>query len=445
VRAGRPAVLPAAQPVPAGEHRATVVLPLRARGRVLGALLLAGDGRRIGGRAGPDPVDDDFLMDLADRTGLALENARLYEEDREVARVLQRSMLAGAPPPDPRFQVVAAYQPGVATLEVGGDWHDAFAVAGDRVNLVVGDVVGRGLRAASAMGQLRSAVRALAGAGFGPAALLGHLDDYVATLEAGQMATVVLADLAVGSGELRYACAGHLPPLLLAPGEEPRYLWGGRSGPVGSFAAGGPRREHRIALARGSRLLLFTDGLIERRGEPLDRGMDRLLAEVAGRRGAPLPAMVDGVREAMAGGSGDDDLCLLAFAYEEAPTFRRELAADARLLSALRAALDGWLGQNGVPEPDRYGAVLACSEAVANAIEHGYRYDPAAVVSVTASISHGTLEIRVHDAGSWRRPGGSTDRGRGMTLMARTMDDLVVDRGEGTTVTLRRRLGRAAG
>ena len=436
VQTGHPQTLPA----PAGSQRLTMVLPLRARGRVLGALLM------VVGANSQTGTDRGFLDDLADRAGLALENARLSEQDREVASTLQRSLLAADPPVDARFAVVAAYQSGVESLEVGGDWHDTFATAEDRVGVVVGDVVGRGIRAASAMGQLRSAVRALALAGFGPSTVLGHVDNFVATLESAQMATVAFAELALDTGELRYACAGHPPPLLLPPDGEPQYLWGGRSGPVGSFASLPAREESGLTMPRGSRLMLYTDGLIERRGESIHQGLSRLSTEAAERRHTSLEDLVDGLSKVMLTGvRSRDDMCLLALEYCDVPVFRRRLGADAAHLTALRAELRQWLSDNAFADPEQYGIVLACSEAVANAIEHGYGSDPTGMVTINATLGRRMLEIRVSDLGTWRPPGGRGDRGRGMGLMARTMDEMTVDRGRGTTIIMRRRIRKAAG
>ena len=137
-----------------------------------------------------------LLVACAVQTGLALERSRLYEETRDVAHSLQRSLLAGAPPSDPRFEVATLYHAAVEHLEVGGDWHDVFRLSGGRVGVVVGDVVGRGLRAASAMGQLRSAVRALAGARTSSRpAMLEHLDTFVEQVEAARYATLAYAEV----------------------------------------------------------------------------------------------------------------------------------------------------------------------------------------------------------------------------------------------------------
>jgi serine/threonine-protein kinase RsbW len=289
----------------------SVALPMYARGTVLGALVLARQGH------GFHAADLPFLRELADRAGLALENARLYEQQRAVAHTLQHGLLAGAPPEDRRFAVAAHYQPGVRTLEVGGDWHDTFRISEDRVGLVVGDVVGRGIDAATAMGQLRSAIRALAGADAGPARVIEQLDRFVARIDAAQHATVAYAEVTLDSGRMRFACAGHPPPVLGPAAGDPRLLWEGRSAPLGAYGSLAAHREQaELTLDPGARLLLYTDGLVERRGRPIDAGLDRLVAAFARRRSAPPAELVGDLPELLLEGPhNDDDVCLLAFAY----------------------------------------------------------------------------------------------------------------------------------
>jgi PAS domain S-box-containing protein len=288
-------------------------LPLRYGGRALGLLEL--------GFAAPRELSDDertFLIACAGQCAQALERARLYEQQRDVAQVLQQSLLAGAPPRDERFAVATYYAAGVQALEVGGDWFDTFRVAGDRIGMVVGDVVGRGIEAATAMGQLRSALRGLAVAELGPAGVLEHLDRFVMPIEAARHATVAYAELDLASGRLRFACAGHMPPVVAEPGAEPRLVWEGRSPPLGAYlgATAPARVEAELTLAPGARLVLFTDGLVERRTRSIDDGLARLLEEIARRPDAAASELVAALPGALLDPESiDDDVCMLALAF----------------------------------------------------------------------------------------------------------------------------------
>nr|BFE75911.1 hypothetical protein GCM10020092_092120 [Actinoplanes digitatis] len=227
-----------------GPDPGCAVLPLVANGKVFGTLAL-----RMAPGWRTAVAEAVFLAGLADRAGLALENARLYEQERAIARTLQRSLLANDLPSDPRFAIESHYQAAAHDLEVGGDWFDAFQINADKLAVVVGDVVGRGIDAATTMGQLRSAIRALASAKAGLARLLERLDRFVERVESARMATVAYAEVDLSTNEMTYACAGHMPPLLVEPGSAPRYLLDARSGALGSRAGRGARLEHRIRLA----------------------------------------------------------------------------------------------------------------------------------------------------------------------------------------------------
>jgi PAS domain S-box-containing protein len=260
------------------------------------------------------PDERAFLVACAHQAGSALERARLHHATREVALSLQRSLLTGPLPRDPRFELATDYRPAFEQLEVGGDWYDAFLLPGGNVGVVVGDVVGRGLGAASAMGQLRSAVRALAGARFAPAELLGHLDTYVEHVPAARFATLAYADVSPSDGRVVLAAAGHLPPVLVAPGAEPELFMEGRSGPLGVAEPGQERPQGRLTLARDATLLIVTDGLVERRGEPIDAGLERLLGAVrAGPRTSARALVATLPEQLLEAGSVGDDVCLLAF------------------------------------------------------------------------------------------------------------------------------------
>ena len=222
------------------------------------------------------------VFDATDRRSYEQELMRARRQEQEWAQELSRSLLSGSLPTAPGFEVAVAYRPAVSGLEVGGDWYDAFWLdEGATVGLVIGDVVGRGIGAAATMGQLRSAVRALASTGLGPGPLLDALDAYASRHGVGLMTTLICAQLGLGSRRLRYACAGHPPPVILSPGEEPTFAWEGRSTPLDVSSAGGPRREAALTLPPGSTVLLYTDGLVERRSESLTDGMERLLRAVA--------------------------------------------------------------------------------------------------------------------------------------------------------------------
>lgn len=255
------------------------------------------------------------VFDASDRRRYEEELLRAQRQEREIAQQLQRSMLAGELPVSAEVEVAAGYQPADNTLDVGGDWFDAFWLSRHRLGLVVGDVVGRGIEAAVTMGQLRSATRALASTGQPPARLLEALDAYGTRHRVGFMTTVVYAEVDVEVRELRFACAGHLPPVL-APGSEPAHLaWKGRSAPLGlGGKEGAERPEASCQLEPGSLVVLYTDGLVERRREPLDAGLERLVAKVEANRAEPPNRLAANVLHAFETAEREDDACALALA-----------------------------------------------------------------------------------------------------------------------------------
>jgi PAS domain S-box-containing protein len=298
----------------AGGDASTAVLALATRGEQIGVL--------VAGFAAPRTLDAEertFLHAAAGQCSQALERARLYDQAHLVAHTLQQSLLAGSVPRDRRVAVATLYMPAVESLQVGGDWHDAFMIGEDVLGVVVGDVVGRGIEAASAMGQLRSATRALAGAGLGPAGVLEGLSGFVADLPGALMATLVCAELDLRSGSVRYVCAGHPPPLVLQPGAAPELLWDGRSSPLGANPAQRSKPESRVDLRPGGRLVLYTDGLVERRRELMDVGLERLAGDVWARREEPLETLPAGLVESLVSEDQPaDDVCLLCLEYRPA-------------------------------------------------------------------------------------------------------------------------------
>jgi serine/threonine-protein kinase RsbW len=284
-----------------------LALPIGVQSRSVGVLLLA--------REAPQsftPDDVGFLADLASRAALSLDNARLYEHERATAHALQQSLLAGTLPHDPRLEIATFYRPGIDGLEVGGDWFDAFSLSPDHIAVVVGDVVGRGLSAAAAMGKLRSGVRALAATGFSPGPLLDGLDIYVEADDSGRYATLVYLDVDLARTSARLASAGH-PPIIISDARGARVCWEGRSAPLGVHAPGTSRPETSLQLAVGTRLLLVTDGIVERRATAIDAGLNVLTDTVNQSAGIRLPAMLATViRDLLDNTPADDDACALA-------------------------------------------------------------------------------------------------------------------------------------
>jgi sigma-B regulation protein RsbU (phosphoserine phosphatase) len=254
------------------------------------------------------------VFDATDRRRYEDELLRARRQEQEIAQALSRSLLSGTLPSAPGLEVGVAYRPAVSGLEAGGDWYDAFWLdAGKTVGLVIGDVVGRGIGAAATMGQLRSATRALASTGVSPGRLLDALDAYAARHEVGRMTTLICAQLGLASRRLRYACAGHPPPLIITPGEAPCFPWDGRSTPLDiRGSSDGPRDEAALTLAPGATALLYTDGLVERRTESLTEGMDRLLRVAATHREQSAPELVASVVRDLHDPGHVDDVCVLA-------------------------------------------------------------------------------------------------------------------------------------
>jgi PAS domain S-box-containing protein len=251
------------------------------------------------------------VFDASDRRRYEQELLRAQQREHEIAQQLQRSLLAGALPAAPGLEVVASYRPAAGQLEVGGDWYDAFWLDEDRVGLVVGDVVGRGIEAAATMGQLRSATRALASTDLQPGRLLEALDAYARRHDVGLMATVVYAELHLRSLELRFGCAGHLPPVLVSGGET-RLLWGGRSRPLTGYGKERCRRpEATCQLTSESLLVLYTDGLVERRGREIDIGLQLLVGQVRTLERDPGSSLSATLLHALDDSDHSDDVCLL--------------------------------------------------------------------------------------------------------------------------------------
>jgi sigma-B regulation protein RsbU (phosphoserine phosphatase) len=266
----------------------------------------------VAGADGRPATINTTIADATDRRGYEDELRRSRDHERTIAQHLQHGLLDGGLR-DPRVAIGVTYLPSTTGMEVGGDWYDSFAIDDDRVALVVGDVVGHGLDAAAAMGQLRAAIRALAIMDLSPHAVLEALDRYVERHDVGLMATIAYAELDARSGSLRLAFAGHMPGALVEPGRPARHLEGGRSVPLAVHPEPTTRPEMHVQLVPGSTLVLYTDGLVERADRPLDDGMTRLLGHLDADHPATTTALASRLADAMLpSGPRRDDVCILA-------------------------------------------------------------------------------------------------------------------------------------
>lgn len=309
------------------------VLPLRAHGRTLGLLtVFSGPGSRDpssdpssdSGRDSSREVSIDLAtaLEVAGRAGLALDNARLYGQQRRLAEGLQRSLLTAPPEPD-HLHIVVRYEPAAEAAQVGGDWYDAFLQPDGATVLVIGDVVGHDAEAAAAMGQVRGLLRGIAATtGEGPAQVLSRLDAAMELLQVNTTASVVVARIeqtdeerARGITRLRWSNAGHPPPMVITPDADVLVL----AGPAGSDAdlllgidASTERREMQILLERESTVLLYTDGLVERREQAFDEGVARLRVALAELADQQVEELCDQVLEGMLPAHAEDDVALVA-------------------------------------------------------------------------------------------------------------------------------------
>jgi serine phosphatase RsbU (regulator of sigma subunit)/anti-sigma regulatory factor (Ser/Thr protein kinase) len=388
-------------------------LPLRARGRVLGVV---GFGRESGGS--PYAATDVALAEeIVARAALALDNVRLYDEARATAVALQRSLLPSVQPRVTGVDSAHRYLPGSRDLGVGGDWFDVIPLSCGRVAFVIGDVMGRGLRAAAAMGQLRTAVRMLAVLDPMPEDVLRHLDDLAQNTDEVQLATCVYAVFDPVGRSLSYATAGHPPPVLQAPDGSTELLPQPSGAPLG--VGGVPFESITIAVADGSRLVLYTDGLVESRDADIDDGLRRLeLALADGPAG--LDPLCDHLLAALGRDKDDDDDVALLVAevsgLDESRVATWKLGGGLETVSQARAWARGVVASWDV-EPLAELAELLVSELVTNALRHA-----SGPIELTALLLDEIITLAVSDADQplprLRKVNDADEGGRGLQLVS---------------------------
>jgi len=388
--------------------------------------------------AGPPAEPQDALL------GATLETLRRAVEDVEVERslaeALQHSLLAARLPEMVGLELAARYVPGGATGPIGGDWYDAVPLRGGRAGLVIGDVVGHGVSAAAHMARLQSAMRAYALQGLGPGESLRLMNAFVREDEAVAMATVLTAVVHPDSYAVTLASAGHLAPLVVAPDGEARFLEIVAGSPLGALEF--PSYEElTLPLEPGSTLVLFTDGLVERRGDTLQEGLERLRRAAGGRSGGAA-GLCDAVLAALLEGMApSDDVAVVAVDLlpPPGPDLAVRMAARPSSLVRARRELGRWLRARGASRDEAYELLVAVGEACANVVAHAYPAGQEGRFEVDAREADREVTVVVRDFGTWRPPRNVPSRG--LTIMRELTDQLTISKDrDGTAVRMSRRL-----
>ena len=435
-----PAVFDSDGPVPRVDQ-AWAWLPLRVGTRVVGGMGLSFATERTF-----DGQERWALETLAFQVAQALERSRSYANEHRIAAVLQESLLPSAQRNVGPARVAARYLPAATEASVGGDWFETVDLPGERLAVAVGDVVGSGIGAAAAMGQIRSAVRVLALAGKRPMELLATMDAFAESIEGASMSTAAYAELDTRTGRLTYACAGHPPPLVVGPGGA-RFLEGGRRPPLSIPPVVAAPSDASDQLGAGETLVLYTDGLIERRDEAVDEGLHRLAAVAIDLSDRGPDALAERIVAQMLPDGAADDAAVLCVRYEPvaaastAPDFSIRFPAVAEQLAGLRAAIRGWSMRASIPPASTEEIVLAIDEACSNAIEHAYPDGPGELTVELKIRAGDDVEAQIRDEGRWRAEDATSTRGRGTMLMRSLMDTVDIRRStSGTTIVMRRRV-----
>ncbi|WP_256103787.1 SpoIIE family protein phosphatase [Streptomyces sp. ODS05-4] len=382
--------------------------------------------------AGPDGSDTTgaggagVLVHATDVTDHAEAAERLRASERrhrETAVTLQRSLLPQELEQPDDLRVAATYQPGVTDAAVGGDWYDVITLGAGRTALVIGDVMGRGVRAAAVMGQLRTAVRAYARLDLPPHEVLQLLDGLAAEIDASQIATCVYAVHDPNEGRLLYASAGHLPILVRSEDGTVHRAADPTGPPLGT--GGWLHSSGSIALPPGSTAVLYTDGLVERRREDIDEGVSALERALSGATGSPQVVCDRLLRSLGVTAEHDDDVAVLVLQHPartgpDAELFHNaalDLLGGVEAAPRARAFASGVLSSWRFPVELRDLGVLATSELVANSLQHGTppmrlrlrRTDRRLIIEVTDGDDH--LPRR-------RRAETEDEAGRGISIIA---------------------------
>jgi len=376
---------------------------------------------------------------------LSQEEARARRE-HQIAETLQRSLLPDRLPELPGVALAARYVPATTDMQVGGDWYDVIHLPDGLVGLAIGDVAGHGLQAAATMGQVRMALRAYALQDPAPVSVMSGAHQLVSQLATPTMVTLLYLLFDPDNRHLRFTNAGH-PPALVFDGTRSTYLGEGLSPPLG-VTAEPDFTEVTHEMWPGATLLLYTDGLVERRGVSIQDGLDRLGVAAVSDAAADVDVeeLCDGLLLHLVGDTRvADDIALLAMRPLTlvAGPLILTLPGEARMLVQMRGTMRRWLRESDVSPADENEILIACGEACSNVVRHAYGAAPGAM-HLTADLVDDTVEIVVRDEGTWRPP---ADRGGGwgLQLIKGLMDTVDLDRGAGgTMVRMQRRVRMGA-
>lgn len=391
-----------------------------------------GAARRFSGQ------DELLLALLAGHLAQALARTHQIDQQRDTALTLQRAILGPSQLP---AGFAARYEPATPPLEIGGDWYDVISLPDDRTGIVVGDCVGRGLEAATVMGQLRSACRALFLQDPSPARTLMALDHFAVGIPGAFCTTVFCGVLDPHTGTLTYSSAGHPPSVLALPDGTTRLLEGGRGLPL-AVRPGRERSDTVCRLPARSTLLLYTDGLVERRHQVLDEGIQVAGEALQTGRDLPPSELADHVMAALAPAGGyEDDVALLL--YRHPAPLQIAFPAESGQLATTRGALRDWLTRCELPGRTALDILIATGEACANAVEHAHRDSPGGTIRLNAEILTDRVHVTVADSGTWKagEPDPSSLRGRGIGIMHALSSHVTVTPGpSGTSVEMHTRI-----
>lgn len=379
---------------------------------------------------------------VGDAARSALE-AKTHEQERrreqELGKRVQRGLLPDRLIARRGVDIAARYEAAGDSLEVGGDWYDTIQLDESRVGLVVGDIVGHGIESMISMGRLRTALAALALHNDDPATLLTELDEFAGGPDGTKFATVFYAIIDFGNQLIQYASAGHPPGLMLDPSGHPTWLDQGQGEPLTGTSA--LRRRASIRFEPGSSVILYSDGLIERRGESLSDGMRRLESLAAQLADRPANAMCNELFEGLTAQTDevDDAVVLVTRIGVDRFEYHEVFPAVPHELRNMRSSIRSWATARGIHESTADDLLIAVGEATSNAVRHAYHESTTGDVAVRIELVDGYLRVRVSDGGRWRPPLGAADTpGMGTTLLQKLTYGLeIVPADGGTDVTFR--------